>query len=370
MQSSTNVTGAAAATGDPIGRIPVIEVGPVLAGGAYPAKAVVDELIPITATIFREGHDQLGATVVLSGPDGASFSVPMELVEPKGLDGWEAQVRLPAEGAWTYRIEAWDNPWATWRHDAEIKFAAGQDVELMCTEGRLLLAEGVTDAESAGDHAGADELRRYSEALNPSSPEAMLAAAAADEKLDALMRTHGPRRLVTPTREFPIFVDRKRALFSAWYEFFPRSQGATWNAEREVWLSGTFDGSHERLEAAAAMGFDVVYLPPIHPVGTAFRKGRNNTLTPGPDDVGSPWAIGAPEGGHDAIHPDLGDVAAFERFVAKAGELGLEVALDLALQASPDHPWVVDHREWFTERADGTIAYAENPPKKYQDIYP
>ena len=151
---------------------------------------------------------------------------------------------------------------------------------------------------------------------------------------------------------------------------FPRSQGARWDEENQKWISGTFDTSHERLEAAAAMGFDVVYLPPIHPIGRSFRKGPNNTLTPGPADPGSPWAIGAAEGGHDAIHPDLGDFDAFDRFVAKAKSLGLEVAMDFALQASPDHPWVTEHPEWFSKRADGSIAYAENPPKKYQDIYP
>ena len=186
----------------------------------------------------------------------------------------------------------------------------------------------------------------------------------------AAMLKYGPRELVSPTPDFPIYVDRRAALFASWYEFFPRSQGAEYDEETDTWKSGTFDSSHERLEAAAAMGFDVVYLPPIHPIGRAFRKGPNNTLTPGPADPGSPWAIGAAEGGHDAIHPDLGDFDAFDRFVAKAKSLGLEVAMDFALQASPDHPWVTEHPEWFSKRADGSIAYAENPPKKYQDIYP
>ena len=183
------------------------------------------------------------------------------------------------------------------------------------------------------------------------------------------MVTYGPRALVSPTPDYPVFVDRRKALFSSWYEFFPRSEGAHRNEQGE-WVSGTFDTAHGRLEAAAAMGFDVIYLPPIHPIGTAFRKGPNNTLQTKPGDPGSPWAIGNVEGGHDAIHPDLGDFDAFDRFVAKAKELGVEVALDFALQASPDHPWVKNHPEWFTQRADGTIAYAENPPKKYQDIYP
>jgi starch synthase (maltosyl-transferring) len=191
------------------------------------------------------------------------------------------------------------------------------------------------------------------------------------ESLDLaeVFREHPLRDLVTVEGPYPFFVDRARALFSSWYEFFPRSEGARVDAAGRV-TSGTFRTAAKRLPAVAAMGFDVVYLPPIHPIGEVNRKGPNNTLDPGPDDVGSPWAIGSRYGGHDAIHPDLGTLADFDAFVAAAGELGLEVALDFALQAAPDHPWVKEHPEWFTTRADGSIAYAENPPKKYQDIYP
>jgi starch synthase (maltosyl-transferring) len=191
----------------------------------------------------------------------------------------------------------------------------------------------------------------------------------ADDVREA-MRSYGARDLVSPSPDYPIFVDRKQALFASWYEFFPRSEGARWDEKNSRWISGTFDSSHERIEAAAEMGFDVIYIPPIHPIGTSFRKGPNNTLTPGPADPGSPWAIGNKEGGHDAIHPDLGDFEAFDRFVAKVKAHGMEVALDFALQASPDHAWVTEHPEWFSKRADGSIAYAENPPKKYQDMYP
>jgi len=183
------------------------------------------------------------------------------------------------------------------------------------------------------------------------------------------MSKYGPRELVSPTADYPIWVDRKRALYGSWYEFFPRSQGATQDADG-TWHSGTFETSMGRLDEVAAMGFDVVYLPPIHPIGNAFKKGKNNTLDADENDPGSPWAIGGPAGGHDAIHPDLGDFESFDRLVAHANELGMEIALDFALQASPDHPWVQSHPEFFTTRIDGTIAYAENPPKKYQDIYP
>ena len=191
----------------------------------------------------------------------------------------------------------------------------------------------------------------------------------ADDLADVFAR-HPLRDLVSVEGPFPAYADRPRALFGSWYEFFPRSEGATKDPVTGKVTSGTFRTAAERLDAVAAMGFDVIYLPPIHPIGRDNRKGPNNTLTPGPDDTGSPWAIGSEEGGHDAIHPDLGTMKDFDAFVARANELGLEVALDFALQAAPDHPWVTKHPEWFTTRADGSIAYAENPPKKYQDIYP
>jgi starch synthase (maltosyl-transferring) len=197
------------------------------------------------------------------------------------------------------------------------------------------------------------------------SPAARLQGAFSPE-VDEVLTAHPLRSLVTSSPRHPVRVDRERALYGSWYEFFPRSEGASLDPPR----SGTFRTAMERLPAIADMGFDVVYLPPVHPIGTTARKGRNNTLEPTPDDPGVPWAIGSPDGGHDAIHPDLGTEDDFAAFVGRTGELGMEVALDLALQCSPDHPWVSEHPEWFTTRADGSIAYAENPPKKYQDIYP
>ncbi|WP_323793223.1 alpha-1,4-glucan--maltose-1-phosphate maltosyltransferase, partial [Nocardioides sp.] len=199
--------------------------------------------------------------------------------------------------------------------------------------------------------------------------EARLAQLLGDD-VRAVLEAHPLRELLTVEGPFPAYADRERALYGSWYEFFPRSEGATQDPDTGAITSGTFETAVVGLERAAAMGFDIVYLPPIHPIGEVNRKGPNNTLTPGPTDPGSPWAIGSKDGGHDAIHPELGTFADFDAFVARAGELGLEVALDLALQAAPDHPWVSTHPEWFTTRADGTIAYAENPPKKYQDIYP
>ncbi len=363
------VPAGAPAIGARIGRIPVTDVSPVIAGGAYPAKAVVGELFPVRATVWREGHDAVNASVIAVSPEGREIRTDMHRWGTPGLDGWEAWISLPSEGDWRFRVEGWDDPWGTWLHNAEIKLAKGIDVDLVCAEGQLLLEGAALRAEAGSRRGDAAILRGAAIALLAERPADELLELIASNGLRRAMRTHGPRLLISPSPEYPVRVDRERALFSSWYEFFPRSQGAYQDADGS-WHSGTFETSIARLEDAAAMGFDIVYLPPIHPVGSAFRKGRNNTLVPEPGDPGSVWAVGSADGGHDAIHPDLGTFEDFDRFVARARGLGLEVALDLALQASPDHPWVTEHPEWFTERVDGTIAYAENPPKKYQDIYP
>ena len=351
------------------GRIPVTGVSPVIADGAYPVKAVAHERILISANVFREGHDAVNASVILTAPHGTQRRIDMTQVEPKGLDIWQAHVRMATEGDWTFRIEGWSDPWGTWRHNTLAKLPLGMDVELLCLEGRELFHEAAETAEQSRVLAASHLLRAAAEALNPNTPVSEIEDLVNSRPIERAMARFGPREAISATQEYPIRVERRRALYSSWYEFFPRSQGAMRDEEGH-WISGGFDSSHSRLEAIAAMGFHVVYLPPIHPIGSSFRKGRNNSLDPTPDDPGSPWAIGSIEGGHDAIHPALGDLESFERFVAKAKSLGLELALDLALQASPDHPWVQEHPEWFTTRLDGTIAYAENPPKKYQDIYP
>ena len=352
-----------------LGRIPVTGVTPVLHGGAYPVKAVVHERLLIQANVFREGHDAVNASVILTAPGGTQRRIDMTQVEPLGLDIWQAHVRMAAEGDWTYRVEGWSDPWGTWTYNATKKLPAGVDVDLVCLEGRDLLERAAAQAETLRTPGAAHLLRGTAESVTADADVNELLELISSAPIRRAMARFGPRELVSPTPDYPIRVERRRALYSSWYEFFPRSQGA-WQGDDGQWHSGTFASSHERLEAAAAMGFHIVYLPPIHPIGSAFRKGKNNSLTPSPQDPGSPWAIGSPEGGHDAIHPDLGDFDDFDEFVSKARSLGLEVALDLALQASPDHPWVTEHPEWFTTRLDGTIAYAENPPKKYQDIYP
>ncbi len=357
------------ASATPIGRIPVVEVRPVVEGGRWPAKAVTGEAVPIRATVFREGHDAVAATAVLVAPDGTDHShVTMDPVDP-GLDHMEAWVVPDREGDWSFRVEGWSHPYGTWLHDAQIKVDAGMDVELMLTEGALLLERAAARDGLPEDVRGVltDAVAGLRDGSRP--PEARLAAGTSAD-VQRVLAAHPLREYVTRSATYPLRVDRPLALYGSWYEMFPRSEGAYFDAEKGGWVSGTLRTAAERLPAIAAMGFDVVYLTPIHPIGTTNRKGRNNTLNAQPGDPGSPYGIGSHEGGHDAIHPELGTFADFDAFVARARELGMEVALDVALQASPDHPWVRDHPEWFTTRADGSIAYAENPPKKYQDIYP
>lgn len=352
-----------------IGRIPVLDVRPLVDCGRRPAKAVVGETFQVTATVFREGHDAVAANVVLRNPAGRSGPrIPMRELAP-GTDRWGAEVTPTAEGRWTYTVEAWSDPVATWRHHAGIKVPAGIDTELVLAEGADLherAAAGVPKKDGrATVLAAAEALRDTSR-----TPAERHAAALAPDVVAVLGR-HPLRDLVSASRPAALQVERQRALFGSWYEMFPRSEGAVVDPTgRRPPKSGTFRTAAERLPAIAAMGFDVVYLPPVHPIGAAFRKGPDNTLDTGPHDVGSPWAIGSAEGGHDAVHPDLGTIEDFDFFVERARELRLEIALDFALQCSPDHPWVGKHPEWFTTRADGSIAYAENPPKKYQDIYP
>jgi starch synthase (maltosyl-transferring) len=368
-----------------IGRIPILDVEPVVRVTGLvtdtPAKAVPGESFLVSATVFREGHAMLGAGVVLTDPDGVPQPlVPMrELAE--GTDRYGAQVSPNSEGLWHFTVEAWGDPIARWQHDAAIKVPIGQDTELMLTEGALLLrraADQISDVKSLPAEqarrarAARSALTRAAKKLTDPqiAPLDRLAAAGRADVIAALS-SFPLRDLLTRTESFPLIVHRERALFSSWYEFFPRSEGAVLDpTHRRKPQSGTLRTAAKRLDAIADMGFDVVYLPPVHPIGTTARKGQNNTLVAGPGDPGSPWAIGSPDGGHDVVHPDLGTLDDFDAFVARARELGLEVAMDLALQASPDHPWVTKHPEWFTTRADGSIAYAENPPKKYQDIYP
>ncbi|WP_330252561.1 alpha-1,4-glucan--maltose-1-phosphate maltosyltransferase [Nocardia sp. NBC_00565] len=347
------------------GRIAIDDTAPSIAG-SRPAKAVVGEVFPVRTVVWREGHDAVAATLAVRGP-GSSRITRIRMTPDYEPDVFNATFVPNLPGAWTYRIEGWSDPIATWRAAVEAKLAVGQSA-----------ADLDNDLE-----LGARLLERAAQAVPKKQFERLRAAVAAlrsDEQLPArvapafgtevaeIVRATPLRDMVTRGPQHTVQVERQRALYGSWYEFFPRSTGGR-DAEGNP-IHGNFVTAAKELPRIAGMGFDVIYLPPIHPIGEINRKGRNNALAAEPDDVGSPWAIGSNDGGHDAIHRELGTESDFAEFVATATELGLEVALDLALQCAPDHPWVAAHPEWFTTLPDGTIAYAENPPKKYQDIYP
>ncbi|MBA3339794.1 MAG: alpha-1,4-glucan--maltose-1-phosphate maltosyltransferase [Geodermatophilaceae bacterium] len=352
-------------------RLGISDVAPSVSCRAYSSRAVVDEWVPVTATVFGEGHDLVGATVVWTTPRKAAGKPGKQVVrmQPEGEpDRWIALVRPDTEGLWSFVVEGWRDPWGTWTHDVHAKLDVGQDAAELDND----LETGARILDRAAGAAAATErsmLRAAATRLRDKSADlATRVRAALGEAVDESLLASPVREMVSRSPRHEIWVDRRRALYGAWYEFFPRSEGGRRASGAAV--HGTFADAAKRLPAIAEMSFDVVYLPPIHPIGEVNRKGANNTLDPGPDDVGSPWAIGSKDGGHDAIHPALGTEQDFADFVSRTRALGMEVALDLALQCAPDHPWVAEHPEWFTTKPDGTIAYAENPPKKYQDIYP
>jgi starch synthase (maltosyl-transferring) len=340
-------------------RTVVIEsVAPTVEGGRFPVKREVGASVEVSADIFKEGHEILVAFVRFRRATDAEWrEAPMEFVDN---DRWAGRFSLDTNARWVFTVEALADPFRSWLDDLRKRTEAGQDVASELREGAALVRAA---AERAVDEARR-RLLAYATRVERTEEQATAVAAAREPELLALMNAHLDRADATwAEREYEIVADRERARFAAWYEFFPRS-GPT------PGRSATFREAEVQLARAAAMGFDVVYLPPIHPIGRAHRKGRNNTLVAGPGDPGSPWAIGGVEGGHMAVHPDLGTLKDFDRFVAAAAHLGLEVAIDFAIQASPDHPYVQAHPEWFFHRPDGTIKYAENPPKKYQDVYP
>src|SRR5580698_6574829 len=313
-----------------IGRIPILDVEPAVDCGARPAKAVTGETFEVSATVFREGHGVIGVGAVLRDPDrNPSPVAPMRELAP-GTDRYGADVTVTAEGLWRFHVEAWADPIASWHHDAAIKIPAGQDVELMLTEGALQYeraARRIPQPPGASRPAAArTALRALVGTLRDRglTPWDRLAATD-DPAIAAILDVWPLRELVTRSRPLSLQVERERALFGSWYEFFPRSEGVQIDPMgRRPPTSGTLRSAAKRLEPIAAMGFDVVYLPPVHPIGTTFRKGRNNTLDPHEGDPGSPWAIGSPDGGHDSIHPDLGTFEDFDAFVGRAREVGLE----------------------------------------------
>ncbi|CAG8865651.1 Alpha-1,4-glucan:maltose-1-phosphate maltosyltransferase 2 [Pseudomonas fluorescens] len=336
-------------------RIVIENTQPVLDAGEFAAKAVAGLPVQVSSKVYVDGHDQL--TVMLNWRQAHSrrwHCVPMEFL---GNDVWQAAFTPLELGLHLFSIEAWIDPYATFCHDLEKKYHAGVAVQLELEEGRLLLGQGIERSEGLLR----EQLLELQQRL-PGTPVEEQVNLLLHSDTALLMSEAEHRSYLTRSPELPLDVDRERALFASWYELFPRS--ITDDPARH----GTFNDVHDRLPMIRDMGFDVLYFPPIHPIGTRHRKGRNNALQAEPGDPGSPYAIGSAEGGHDAIHPELGTREDFRRLVAAAASYGLEIALDFAIQCSQDHPWLSEHPGWFSWRPDGTIRYAENPPKKYQDI--
>jgi starch synthase (maltosyl-transferring) len=352
------------------GRVVIEGVRPCVDCGAHPAKAAAGLPLRVSAIVIADGHDRLLGWV-RHGPPRTTSGSPSSKVpagwrelalEAAGNDLYEASFVPANVGAWSFEVIGVPDDYGSWLRDLRLRFDDGQDVALELEEGALMADHRA--ARKAVSAADVRALAALGKALRGGDGAGVRVAAAERPTAVALMQRTIDRSAGTLAGPFPLWIDRERGAFSSWYELFPRSEGATPHRP------GTLRTAMARLPGVAQMGFDVVYLPPIHPIGTTHRKGSNNSLTPGPDDPGSPWAIGAPAGGHTAIHPDLGTIKDFDAFVTAAKKAGLEVALDYALQCSPDHPWVTEHPQWFRHRPDGSIRYAENPPKRYQDIFP
>jgi starch synthase (maltosyl-transferring) len=338
-------------------RVVIEGVAPEIDSGRFPIKRTVGETVEVEADVFADGHDEL-AGVLLYRREADQVWTETPLL-PLGNDRWRAAFRVMELGRYRYTLQGWIDRFATWRRDLARRVEAGQDVAAELTAGEALVRMASRRA------AGPDATRLASHADTLLAGGAAAVRLALSSELAASMRRYPDRRdAATYERELAVIVDRERARVSAWYEVFPRSCAA------EPGRHGTLADCEARLPYVAEMGFDVLYLPPIHPIGRTHRKGRNNAEVAGPDDPGSPWAIGGPEGGHTAVHPQLGTLADVRRLIERARSFGIEVALDLAFQCSPDHPYVTEHPEWFRRRPDGTIRYAENPPKRYEDIYP
>lgn len=369
------------------GRIVVMDVTPSAEQGMFPARVELGEPFEVTAQVFIEGRTKVGATAVLRNPRGREMQRAAMTCANPGLDRWTVMLQAGEHsdlkpwdedyaavkrqlGEWTVTIEGWEDTYTSWLHDARIKVQVGDDVENALETGAEMLNRW---AHTADAHLSARDRKHLEQAAERMSdkerPAAARLAEAGNPRIEALHKTHPLRDGISESRPQRFKVERPKSSFAAWYQFFPRSEGA-YRAEDGTIVQGDFKTALTGLDRAAEEGFDIVYLPPIFPIGVTNRKGRNNSLVAGPHDPGSPFGIGSELGGHDTVDPLLGTMDDFKAFVAHAHELGLEIALDFALQCSPDHPWVKQHPNWFRIKPDGTIAFAENPPKKYQDIYP
>lgn len=370
------------------GRINVMDITPAEERGIFPARVELGEPFEMTAQVFIEGRTKVGATAIVRNPRGKeTMRRAMTCVNP-GLDRWTVMVKCgehsdlkPWEdgyaavkrqlGEWTVTIEGWEDAYASWLHDARIKVRVMDDVDNALNSGAELLARWAETPDTGLTACDRKTLEKAAETMADQTLSAEDRLAAGDNPtIAALHETHPLRDGISPSQPQRFKVERPKSSFAAWYQFFPRSEGATIDPNTGKIIQGTLKTSMAGLERAAAEGFDIVYLPPVFPIGVTNRKGRNNTLVAGPDDPGSPFGIGSELGGHDTVDPLLGTMDDFKALCQRAHELGLEIALDFALQCSPDHPWVKAHPNWFRHKPDGSIAFAENPPKKYQDIYP
>ena len=370
------------------GRINVMDITPTEERGIFPARVELGEPFEMTAQVFIEGRTKVGATAIVRNPRGKeTMRQAMTCVNP-GLDRWTVMVKCgehsdlkPWEdgyaavkrqlGEWTVTIEGWEDTYVSWLHDARIKVRVMDDVDNALNSGAELLARWAATPDAGLTARNRKTLEKAAETMADQTLSAEDRLAAGDNPtIAALHETHPLRDGISPSQPQRFKVERPKSSFAAWYQFFPRSEGATIDPNTGKIIQGTLKTSMAGLERAAAEGFDIVYLPPVFPIGVTNRKGRNNTLVAGPDDPGSPFGIGSELGGHDTVDPLLGTMDDFKALCQRAHELGLEIALDFALQCSPDHPWVKAHPNWFRHKPDGSIAFAENPPKKYQDIYP
>lgn len=370
------------------GRINVMDITPAEERGIFPARVELGEPFEMTAQVFIEGRTKVGATAIVRNPRGKeTMRRAMTCVNP-GLDRWTVMVKCgehsdlkPWEdgyaavkrqlGEWTVTIEGWEDAYVSWLHDARIKVRVMDDVDNALNSGAELLARWAETPDTGLTARDRKTLEKAAETMGDQTLSAEDRLAAGDNPtIAALHETHPLRDGISPSQPQRFKVERPKSSFAAWYQFFPRSEGATIDPNTGKIIQGTLKTSMAGLERAAAEGFDIVYLPPVFPIGVTNRKGRNNTLVAGPDDPGSPFGIGSELGGHDTVDPLLGTMDDFKALCQRAHELGLEIALDFALQCSPDHPWVKAHPNWFRHKPDGSIAFAENPPKKYQDIYP
>jgi starch synthase (maltosyl-transferring) len=340
-------------------RVVIARIRPEIDCGRFAIKRVVGERVIVEADVLADGHDQLACRVLYW--QGNETEPQVSPMEPLADDRWRGEFYVRSIGKYRYNVEGWIDRFATWRNDLVKRVAAGQDVQTELQIGARLISDAAKHAPAGDSESLSEWARRLAEATDP---EFGTAIALEEALLPVIHRYPDPQLASRYDKELLVTVDQPKARYSAWYEIFPRS------CSFEKGRHGALRDCEARLPYIASMGFDVVYLPPIHPIGLSHRKGKNNAVVAQPDDVGSPWAIGSPEGGHKSVHPQLGTLQDFRHFVSEAGKHGLEVALDIAFQCSPDHPYAREHQEWFRTRPDGTIQYAENPPKKYEDIYP